>query len=130
MKMIIKSAFLCKMVLDGGVCMVLDYSLIGARIKKRRKQLKLTQEKVAESVEISPQHMSNIERAISIPSTEVVVRLAIALDTTPDEFLVGAVRYQEETESWRGVADLMRDMDEKQLTMAKSFLLWLSEQRL
>ena len=74
--------------------------------------------------------MSNIERAISIPSTEVVVRLAIALDTTPDEFLVGAVRYQEETESWRGVADLMRDMDEKQLTMAKSFLLWLSEQRL
>lgn len=66
--------------------MTLDYDLIGKRIKKRRKQLKLTQEKVAETVDISSQHMSNIERAISIPSTEVIMRLAIALKTTPDEF--------------------------------------------
>ena len=110
--------------------MVLDYSLIGKRIRKRRKQLKLTQEKVAEIVEISPQYMSNIERAISIPSTEVVMGLAIALETTPDEFLVGAVRAEGGEESWRGVAELLRGMDGKQLEMARSFLLWLSEQEL
>lgn len=110
--------------------MVLDYSLIGSRIRKRRNQLKLTQEKVAERVEISPQHMSNIERAISIPSTEVIMRLAIALDTTPDEFLVGAVKHTEGPEKWRGVAELLRDMDDKQLDMARCFLMWLSEQKL
>ena len=110
--------------------MVLDYSLIGARIKKRRKYLKLTQEKVAERVEISPQHMSNIERAISIPSTEVIMRLAITLETTPDEFLVGAVKHTEDEEKWRGVAELLRGMDDKQLDMARCFLLWLSEQKL
>lgn len=110
--------------------MGLDYSLIGARIRKRRKQQKLTQEKVAEIVEISPQHMSNIERAISIPSTEVVMRLAIALDTTPDEFLVGAVKYTQDDEKWRSAAELLRGMDEKQLEMARCFLLWLSEQKL
>ena len=110
--------------------MELDYSLIGKRIRKRRKQLKLTQEKVAEIIGISPQHMSNIERAISIPSTEVVMGLAMALKTTPDEFLVGAVKYTEDDENWRNAAELLRGMDEKQLEMARCFLLWLSEQRL
>lgn len=108
--------------------MTLDYDLIGKRIKKRRKQLKLTQEKVAETVDISSQHMSNIERAISIPSTEVIMRLAIALKTTPDEFLVGAVKHSDGEERWRAVAELLRDMDDKQLDMARCFLLWLSEQ--
>lgn len=110
--------------------MALDYSLIGSRIRKRRNKLKLTQEKVAERVGISPQHMSNIERAISIPSTEVVMRLAIALDTTPDEFLVGAVKHTTDEEKWRGVAELLRGMDDKQLDMARCFLVWLSEQKL
>lgn len=109
--------------------MILDYSLIGARVRKRRKSLKRTQEWVAERAEISAQHMSNIERAISIPSTEVIMRLAIVLETTPDEFLVGAVLHQEGDESWRGVGDLLRGMDEKQLEMAKCFLLWLKEQK-
>lgn len=123
-------AHLSKMALSGVLCMKLDYSLIGARIRKRRKKMKRTQEWVAERVEISTQHMSNIERAKSIPSTEVIMRLAIALQTTPDEFLVGAVRHGEDAESWRGVGDLLRGMDEKQLETAKCFLLWLKEQKL
>lgn len=110
--------------------MKLDYSLIGVRIKKRRKKMKRTQEWVAERADISTQHMSNIERAVSIPSTEVVMKLAIALNTTPDEFLVGAVRHGEDAESWRGVGDLLRGMDERQLETAKSFLMWLKEQKL
>ena len=89
-----------------------------------------TQEKLAELADTSSQYISNIERAVSIPSTEVVMKLAIALDTTPDEFLVGAVRHQNEDESWRGVGDLLRGMDEKQLEMARCFLLWLKEQKL
>lgn len=110
--------------------MELDYSLIGLRIRKCRKRLSYTQEKLAELADTSSQYISNIERAVSIPSTEVVMKLAIALDTTPDEFLVGAVKHGEDTESWRGVGDLLRGMDEKQLEMAKSFLLWLREQKL
>ena len=129
MKLIKMRVHLSKMTLLGVLCMNLDYSLIGLRIRKRRKKLKRTQEWVAERAEISTQHMSNIERAVSIPSTEVVMKLAIALDTTPDEFLVGAVRHQNEDESWRGVGDLLRGMDEKQLDMAQCFLLWLKERK-
>ena len=38
-------------------------------------------------------YLTSIERGVSIPSTEVVMRLALALDTTPDEFLVGTSRH-------------------------------------
>lgn len=109
--------------------MELDYSLIGQRIRKCRKRLGYTQEKLAEQADTSSQYVSNIERAVSIPSTEVIMRLAIALDTTPDEFLVGAVRHGEDPESWRAVGDLLRGMDEKQLELAKSFLMWLKERK-
>lgn len=108
--------------------MALDYLQIGKRIARRRKQLCLTQAKVAELAEISEKYMSNIERATSIPSTEVVMRLAIALDTTPDEFLVGTSRNA--SEEWKNVAELLRNMDDKQLKLARSFLTWLSEQGL
>lgn len=108
--------------------MALDYSQIGKRIAKRRKKLKLTQAQVAERASIGEKYMSSIERAYSIPSTEVVMRIAIALETTPDEFLVGTARHEDG--GWRNVAELLRNMDEKQLNLAQSFLTWLSEQDL
>ena len=108
--------------------MELDYSLIGKRIKKRRKRQKQTQEQVAEYADISSQHMSNIERAVSIPSTEVIMKLAAALDTTPDEFLVGSSKYP--GEEWKAVADKLRPLDGKQLDLVSSFIDWLKERDL
>ena len=72
--------------------MGLDYQMIGKRIAKRRKKLGLKQHKVEERADIGYGYLSSIERAVSIPSTEVIMRLAIALETTPDEFLVGTAR--------------------------------------
>lgn len=107
--------------------MTLDYSLIGKRIKKCRKRMKLTQEQVAEYAEISAQHMSNIERAVSIPSTEVIMKLAAALDTTPDEFLVGSGRRP--GEDWKAVADKLRPLDSRQLDLVSSFIDWVTERK-
>ena len=98
--------------------MNLDYSEIGRRIAKRRKQLNLKQSIVEER--------ADIERGFSIPSLEVIMRLAKALDTTPDEFLVGTARVR--GEAWRNTAEYLRTMNEKQLEMADSFLRWLLEQ--
>ena len=108
--------------------MELDYSEIGRRIARRRKELGLRQIEVCERAGINDKYLSCIERATSIPSLEVVMKLALALDTTPDEFLTGSVRY--ESDKWRDVAELMRSMDAKQLDLAKSFLTWLVEQKL
>lgn len=108
--------------------MELDYSEIGRRIAKRRKELGLRQIQVCERAGINDKYLSCIERATSIPSLEVVMKLALALDTTPDAFLTGSVRYEDD--EWRDVAELMRGMSAGQLSLAKSFLMWLSEQKL
>ena len=108
--------------------MELEYKAIGTRIAQRRKQLGLKQSEVEEAADIGFKYLSNIERGISIPSTEVIMRLALALDTTPDEFLVGTARQGEE--GWKDIAELLRPMKGKQLDLAKNFLTWLSEQDL
>ncbi len=106
--------------------MELDYAMIGKRIARRRRQLGLRQVQVCEQAGISDKYLSCIERATSIPSLEVVMRLALALDTTPDEFLVGSVRHG--GEEWQDTAELLRNLDASQLRLARSFLQWLADQ--
>lgn len=108
--------------------MELDYKEIGRRIAKRRKELGLRQVQVCERAGINDKYLSCIERATSIPSLDVVMRLALVLETTPDAFLVGNVRHEDD--QWRDVAEEMRGMNPRQLHLAKSFLRWLAEQKL
>lgn len=103
----------------------LDYAEIGSRIARRRKELGLKQSEVEEQAGIGYKYLSNIERGISIPSTEVIVRLSGALNTTPDEFLVG-VSHQSRKD-WESVSQMLRGLNSKQLSLVKSFLLWLRE---
>lgn len=108
--------------------MELDYTEIGRRIAHRRKQLGLKQAEAEERADIGYKYLSNIERGISIPSTEVIMRLAIALETTPDEFLVGTARHGEE--KWKDVAEQLKALDEKQLALVENFIHWAAEQEL
>lgn len=113
--------------LSGVGFMVLDYEMIGKRIAQRRKQLRLTQGQTAERADISDRYLSNIERARSIPSTQVIMSLAAALETTPDEFLVGSARH--EGDRWRTVAERLRGMSDSQLDLIEDFAAWVAERR-
>lgn len=106
--------------------MELDYQEIGRRIAKRRKELGLKQVQVCEAAGINDKYLSCIERATSIPSLEVILKLASALDTTPDTFLVGTALHEDD--EWRNVAELLRGMNPKQLATAKSLLRWISQE--
>lgn len=106
--------------------MALDYQEIGRRIARRRKMLGLKQSEVEERANIGYKYLSSIERGLSIPSTEVIMRLAQALDTTPNEFLVGTSR-PAGTADWQSVAQLLYGLDDKKLDTARSFLTWLRE---
>lgn len=108
--------------------MGLDYTQIGKRIARRRKSLHLTQSQAAERADIGDKYLSSIERAKSIPSTEVIMRLALALNTTPDEFLVGTARHP--GEEWRSVAEKLRPLSAGQLSLVSRFLDWVQEQDL
>ena len=108
--------------------MTLDYTEIGKRIARRRKELGLKQSEVEEKADLGYKYLSNIERSISIPSVEVIMRLAVALDTTPDEFLIGTL--SQDNQEWKNISEMLRPMNAKQLSLAKSFLTWLSNQSL
>ena len=108
--------------------MELDYKEIGKRIARRRKQLGLKQFQVEERADIGYKYLSSIERAKSIPSTEVIMKLALALETTPDEFLVGASLWPEE--DWRSVAEKLRTLNAGQLELVRRFIDLAAEQPL
>lgn len=54
------------------------------------------------------------------------MRIAMALETTPDEFLVGSAHTDQR---WKDIAQHLRTMDEQKLDMAESFLTWLNEKQ-
>ncbi len=61
----------------------------GARIKKRRKALGLTQEQFAEQLGISPNHVSSIENGKSDASIKVTKKICNTLKINPDYLFLG-----------------------------------------
>ena len=63
---------------------MVDYKLIGSRIKKQREQNKLTQEQVAEMLGISRQAISKWESGQAVPELEKIVALSTVFNVTTD----------------------------------------------
>lgn len=62
---------------------------IGAIIKKRRVAMKLTQEELAEKLNVTPQAVSRWENGISLPDIALVPRIADVLNMSCDDLLKG-----------------------------------------
>lgn len=58
------------------------YVKLGQNIKHRRKELGLTQQELADKMNISLNFMGKIEVAFSKPSLDTLIELANALETT------------------------------------------------
>ena len=67
---------------------MIDYTQMGNRIRKRRKELHLTQEAVAEQAGISASFLGHIERGSRIASLDTLLAICIALDVSMD-FIIG-----------------------------------------
>lgn len=65
----------------------MDYYKIGQRIRKCRRDCNLTQEELAEKVDISTTHMSHIETGVTKLSLAVLVSIAHSLNVSTDSLL-------------------------------------------
>ncbi len=65
----------------------MDYMALGRRVRKRRKEMRLTQEMLAEKAAISPSFLGHIERGSRILSLDTLLRLCEALETTANDLL-------------------------------------------
>lgn len=98
--------------------MELDYKAIGKRIKIARIKADLTQERLAEMVEISPTHMSNIETGTTRVSLSAIVSLANALSVTVDDLLCDSV-IKAKIQFEKDIASILSDCDEYEVRMIK-----------
>ncbi len=93
-----------------------DYKKVGQRLAARRHQLGLKQWQVIEMAGLSDKYLSNIERATSKISIDVLLRLCDALDTTPDCILLGTTEKSEDVSA--ALESRLRRMDAKQQKLA------------
>lgn len=67
----------------------LNFTEIGKRIKERRLFLDVTQEYVANQLDVNPSHVSNIECGRANPSLTALVKIANILKCSVDFFISG-----------------------------------------
>ncbi|HHV12554.1 MAG TPA: helix-turn-helix transcriptional regulator [Clostridiales bacterium] len=65
--------------------MALDNKALGAAIKAARLEKRITQEQLAEIIEVAPSHIKQIEAGTRNPSIEVLYKLAQALNFSVDD---------------------------------------------
>ena len=75
----------------------MDMIAIGSKIKEARERAHLTQEELAEIVDISPTHMSVIERGVKTPKLDTFVRIVKALNLSSDALLQDSVEHADES---------------------------------
>ena len=113
--------------------MYMNYAEIGRRIAQKRRKLLLTQAEVEAKAELSPRYLSNIERGRSVPSIDVLMQIANALNMTPDEVLLGAdaASGQSLPQEWlqEKLETDIRRLDPQQQKQALSFIGWLKGQK-
>lgn len=106
----------------------LDFKKIGQRIAKRRRELGLTQWQVEEMADITQKYLSNLERATSGLSIDVLMRLCGVLETTPDNILLGKEDLPEDISV--AIENRISQMSPKQQELALSMLDWLLTQKI
>ena len=68
----------------------LNTRIIGLNIKKYRKEKHLTQERLAEALDISTVHMSHIEGGSVSMSLDLLLRICETLGASPNQILEGS----------------------------------------
>lgn len=72
----------------------LDFRQIGLKIKERRQNQGLTQEFIANKLDVNPSHISNIEGGRAHPSLTALVKIANILECSVDYFIGGEYTYK------------------------------------
>ena len=86
--------------------MEVDYKAIGQRIKIARIKKGVTQETVADLIDITPAHMSNVETGKTKVSLPTLIAIANALSVSVDNVIASKIVFEKEAK------DIFSDCDE------------------
>ncbi len=71
----------------------MDIGMTGKRIKEARERRNITQEELADMINMSATHISVIERGIKVPKLDTFVAIANALEISCDELLSDSIEH-------------------------------------
>ena len=103
----------------------MNQKAIGRRIKAAREKKGMTQEQLAEWVELSPMHVSVIERGVKLQKLETLINIANVLDVSADVLLQDVVKNQTKlysSEASELIRKLPRDDQRRVLEALRSFV--------
>ena len=98
---------------------MLNFKALGRRVQALRKAKGLTQEKLAEMVDIAPVYMSRIETGASRPSLFLIENLSTVLDIGEEELMFGTP--SEDMES-KALTDKISALDDKKRKAAEHII--------
>lgn len=102
--------------------MAIDYADIGQRLKTKRIEKGLTQEKLSEIIGVGPSHMSHIESGSTVPSFEVFIAILNALECSADELLCREIKTAKpQLNSW--LSELVADCDETEMKIISDIVI-------
>ena len=94
---------------------MVDLVEIGKRIQGRRKQMGLTQEQLADKMDVSIQMVSNLERGNKSIRIENLIKLSEILNISTDYILTG----KETAEDMQALTEQMATLSQKERKMMK-----------
>ena len=85
----------------------MENTMISQRIRYYRRMAKLSQEELADKVDVSETYIRKLEAGDRLPSLDMVIKLSRALSTTPDHLLLYSSMLGQDMSS--GVLELLSD---------------------
>lgn len=91
---------------------------MGLRIKEERKKIKLTQEEVAEKLDISVKHFSEVERGLTGLSIENLIKLSDLLGVSIDYIVKG----DKDKNRWDCILAALSEVPPEKESLIKEFI--------
>ncbi len=103
----------------------MDYTLIGERIRKSRKEIKMTQEEFAEAIGVSVGYINQVETGRKCFNLKRFNEIVSIFDKPLSYFIEGTDTPEQST--IKEITDLLYNVDEEKLNMIKKVIVAMVE---
>lgn len=102
--------------------MEINSKLVGIRIMQKRKEHNYSQEKLAELIDISKNHLSSIECGHNLPTIKTTAGICDVLGGTLDYYYLGKIEEQSELKIIRLFEQLSQDEQEMAIKLINTYI--------
>lgn len=102
--------------------MEVNAKLVGIRIMQKRKEYGYSQEKLAELIDISKNHLSSIECGHNLPTIKVSTKICNVLGGTLDYYCFGKIEQQNKEQIIQLFQQLSQDEQNIAMELIKTYI--------